>query len=173
MANLQCKINAVDASSFGLPKFSDHMAFDIKRTPYLTEQVKINVLELLSRLDTGKTSLCHGDLHPSNILYDGKKHWIIDWDSASTGVPAADACMSYFYEKRFAPSTADTYLNAYCKNSDVKQEDVLAWLPVIAAYQVNIQTKEERDFILSVINEWNQHNSIIHLFDQNIIEMKV
>ncbi len=154
MAKLQCRVNAVDASHFGLPQFSNCMVDEIQRTPYLTERIKNKVLELLYRLDTGKTNLCHGDLHPFNILFDGKKHWIIDWDDASTGDPAADACMTYFYEKRFAANTAEIYLNAYCRNSNVKKEELFAWLPVIAAYQVNIETKEERDFILSIINEW-------------------
>jgi len=34
----------------------------------------------------------------------------------------------------------------------------LAWQPVIAAYQVNINTKEERDFILDIIDEWYHKN---------------
>ena len=74
------------------------------------------------------------------------------------GVKMADACMMYFYEKRFHPDTADIYLQAYCKYSNVRQEDILAWQPVIAAYQVNINTKEERDFILNIINEWYHTN---------------
>jgi len=155
MANLQCMVNAVDASFFNLPEYSKCIADEIKRTPYLTERIKNKALELLIHLDARKKSLCHCDLHPSNILFDGKKHWIIDWDSASTGDPAADACMTYFFEKRYAPNTADKYLHAYCKNSIVKQEEIFVWLPVIAAYQVNIKTKEDRDFILSVIDEWS------------------
>ena len=153
MANLQCMINAVNADCFGLPKFSKHIESEIKRTPFLSEQIKDKTLDLLSRLDTEKTNLCHGDLHPSNILFDGDKYWVIDWDDASMGDPAADACMTYFYEKRFAPHFADIYLRSYCKNSNVKQEEILAWLPVIAAYQVNINTEDERDFILNIINE--------------------
>jgi len=157
-ANLQCKVNAVDANSFGLPKFSKYIEDEIRRTPYLTAPIKTKALDLLSRLDTGKTNLCHGDFHAYNIIFDGEKHWIIDWDSAGTGDPAADACMMYFYEKRFHPDTADIYLQAYCKYSNVAQEDILAWQPVIAAYQVNINTKEERDFILDIIDEWYHTN---------------
>jgi len=154
MADLQRRIHAVDAGGFGLPGFSKRIADAIKRTPFLTKQIKGKALDLLLSLDTGKTNLCHGDLHPSNILFDGETHWVIDWDGAAMGEPAADACMTYFYERRFAPRCADLYLQAYCANAGVRREEILAWAPVIAAYQVNIKTKDERDFILKILNEW-------------------
>lgn len=158
MAKLQCTINNVDANNFGLPIFSKRIVDEIKTTSYLTEQVKNKVYNLLFHLDTGKKNLCHGDYHGGNILFDGKKQWIIDWDGASAGEPAADACMTYFYEKRFCQNTADIYLQAYSKYSNIKKEDILAWQPVIAAYQVNIKTKEQRDFILNIIDEWYKND---------------
>jgi aminoglycoside phosphotransferase (APT) family kinase protein len=158
MANLQCMINGIDASSFDLPAFSKLITAEIKETSYLTNPIKDKVFDLLFRLDTGKTMLCHGDFHSANIVFDGKKHYVIDWDGASTGDPAADVCMTYFYEKRFNPHTADIYLHAYCKNSNITQKDILAWQPVIAAYQVNINTKEQRDFIIDIIDEWYKND---------------
>lgn len=99
----------------------------------ISSKYKEKVFELLSRLDNGKTNLCHGDFHPQNILYNEEKHWVIDWGGASRGDPEADACMTYFYEKRSSSHFADTYLHSYCKNSNVKQDKIFAWLPVIAA----------------------------------------
>lgn len=84
MAKLQCELNAVNSETFNLPSFSTKIAAEIKQTHYLTESVKREVLTLLSRLDTGKTNLCHGDFHSGNVVYDGDKHWIIDWDGAGT-----------------------------------------------------------------------------------------
>jgi hypothetical protein len=52
------------------------------------------------------------------------------------------------------PDCAELYLRAYCEAAKIPQEAVRVWLPVIAGYQVNIKTKEERDFILGIINEW-------------------
>lgn len=153
MAELQCRLNTVNAEDFCLPKFSTSIAEEIKRTSYLTEQIKNKVFDLLFRLDTGKTNFCHGDFHGGNIVFDGEKHWIIDWDGAGVGDPASDACMTYFYEKRYKLHTADIYMQEYCRISKIKQEDFLAWLPIIAAYQVNIKTEDQRDYILSVINE--------------------
>lgn len=152
MIKLQCMIYAVDASD--LPKFSDYLSKEIKSTPYLTEQLKEKAVDLLYHLDTGKTNLCHGDFHSGNVLFDGEKYWVIDWEEPSRGDPAADACMTYFYEMRFAPpGYADIYLRMFCEESKIKHEEVLAWLPVIAAYQVNINDEEQRNFILEIINE--------------------
>jgi len=40
-------------------------------------------------LDRGPTevadTLCHLDLNPSNLIYDGHKVWLVDWDTAAAG----------------------------------------------------------------------------------------
>ncbi len=41
------------------------------------------------------TALCHGDLHPANVLL-GERAVVIDWDNASCGSPAADVARSVF-----------------------------------------------------------------------------
>lgn len=153
LARLQSMINAVDAVDFGLPKYSTHIISEIKRTPYLSAKAKDKVFDLFYRLYKEKSNLCHGDFHPNNVLFDGEKHWIIDWDGAGTGEPVADACIAYFYEYRFMPSIAGIYVQEYCKHAGIKQEAFLAWRPIAAAYHVNIKTKEERDYILNIINE--------------------
>ena len=43
--------------------------------------------------DTEKV-LSHNDLNPSNILWDGKKVWIIDWDVASLNDPYVDLAIA-------------------------------------------------------------------------------
>jgi len=152
MIKLQCMIHKIDADNF--TRYSDYIKKEINETPYLTKQIKEKAVDLLYRLDTGKTNLCHGDFHPGNILYDGEKYWVIDWEEPSRGDPAADACMTYFYEKRFSqPGWSEIYLDLFCEESKIKREEVLAWLPVIAAYQVNINDKKQREFILDIINE--------------------
>lgn len=153
VADLLRTVNSINANDFNLPKFSQVLTDEINETPFLTNQIKEKVFDLLSRLETGKKNLCHGDLHPGNIVFDGEKYWIVDWDGV-IGDPAADACMTYFYAERWNPQYADAFLRSYCLNSNIKQDKVLDWLPVIAAYQVNIQTEDERNFILEVINKW-------------------
>jgi tRNA A-37 threonylcarbamoyl transferase component Bud32 len=149
---LQCRIGAVDAAGF--PAFTELLADEIRGTPYLAQETKARALDRMRQLDTGMTKLCHGDMHPGNVLFDGERYWVIDWGSASRGDPAADACMTYLYEKRFSPpGRADTYLRLFCMASKIEREAVLAWLPVIAAYQVNIKTEDQRAYILQIIDE--------------------
>ena len=33
---------------------------------------------------------CHNDLKPENIIYDGKKPWIVDWEAAFLNLRYAD-----------------------------------------------------------------------------------
>jgi len=114
-------------------------------------------LAYMKSLDKGKTNLCHGDMHSHNIMYNGGKYWIIDWEDASRGDPAADACMAYFYSVRWAAKSNDKsdeqYLRIFCEESGIPREDVLAWLPVIAGVQVNIDDEKDRAFISKFIKD--------------------
>ena len=156
MVKLQCRMYAVDAP--GLPDLTDMYVHEITATPYLTAQLKETLLALMKSLDKGRTKLCHGDIHPYNILFSGEKSWIIDWEDAAKGDPAADACMSYFYAMRRAAKdnnrSHEQYLQMFCEESGIAREDVLAWLPVIAGVQVNINDDEDRAFITKFIDEW-------------------
>jgi len=158
MVKLQCQMNAIDAG--GLPDLTDMYTNEITTTPYLTDRQKETILAYMKNLDRGKTNLCHGDIHPHNIMYSGKKYWIIDWEDASKGDPAADACMSYFYAMRWAKKensrNDELYLRLFCKESKISREEIFAWLPVIACVQVNIDDDEDRAFISQFIDNWQK-----------------
>ncbi len=131
LARLQCIVHSVHAD--GLPRQVDRLAWKIGRTSHLDSTQKDRLLLLLKKLDDGSVNLCHGDFHPLNILYDGIKHWIIDWVDATAGNPLADACRTYLIFKQHMSRSAGIYLKLFCKEAGVKQDDVLAWLPVVAA----------------------------------------
>ena len=153
---LQCRMNAVDAS--GLPDLTDMYIHEITTAPYLTHQLKETILAYMKSLDKGRTNLCHGDIHSYNIMYNGDKFWIIDWEDASKGDPAADACMAYFYSMRWAAKgnnkSDEQYLQLFCEESGIAKEEIFAWLPVIACVQVNIDDDEDRAFIERFIEDW-------------------
>ena len=156
MIKLQCRMYAVDAG--GLPNLTNMYIDEITSTPYLAPQLKETLLDYMKKLDKNKTNLCHGDIHPYNIMYNDDKYWIIDWEDAGKGDPAADACMQYFYSIRWGAKnnnrTYEQYLQLFCEESRIPQEDILAWLPVIAGVQVNINDDSDRMFISRFIDEW-------------------
>lgn len=150
---LQCEVHKVHAS--GLPKLTDRLTWKIKTTQYLVEPQKNNLLSLIARLNNDSDNLCHGDFHPLNILYDGSKHWIIDWVDASAGNPLADASRTYLIFKQYMSRSAGIYLRTFCKQTNSKQDDVLAWQPIIAAARLkeNMDDKS-RLWLLTLVQEW-------------------
>jgi aminoglycoside phosphotransferase (APT) family kinase protein len=58
--------------------------------------------DLIDALDTladhppppGKTVLCHGDLHPFNLLRDGERITVLDWTGALVAPPAFDVALT-------------------------------------------------------------------------------
>ena len=152
LVKLQCMVHKVNAN--GLPKQKDVFAWKIEHTPHFGKVIKNKALALLSRLDTGTLNLCHGDFHLLNILYDGHKHWIIDWVDATAGNPLADVCRSYIIFKQYLNRLSGIYLRAFCKEAGVSQEDVLAWLPVVAAARLNENMDDKmRAVLLDIVNE--------------------
>lgn len=99
--------------------------------PGLTDGERDMLLKKLDSLPDG-SSICHGDFHCGNILFDGTSYQIIDWAEVSSGCPAADACRSYLDYRFGSEELAEMYLERYCRASGRTREEVLAWLPVMA-----------------------------------------
>jgi len=135
MVKLQCMVHKVSAQ--GQPKQADRLERRIRDTSYLNDAVKNRLLLLLRHFDTDAANLCHGDFHSSNILCDGNKHWIIDWVDATAGNPHADVCRTYLLFMQHAKRIAGIYLRAFYKEANAKPEELLAWLPVVAAGRLN------------------------------------
>lgn len=150
LVKLQCMVHRVDAC--GLPKQSDVLIWKIKAAPDLSKSEITKLLELLKKLDSGKTNLCHGDFHTSNVLRDGENYCIIDWVDATCGNPLADACRSYLIFKQYITRMASVYLRLFCKEAKVNQEDILVWLPVVAACRLRENlNNNEHAFIMEMV----------------------
>lgn len=150
---LQCEVHKVYAD--GLPKLADRLIRKIKAVRYLEEPLKNNLLSLIGHLNRDSGSLCHGDFHPLNVLYDGSKYWIIDWVDAVAGDPLADACRTHLIFMQYISRSAGIYLKTFCRMTNSKKEDVLAWQPVIAAARLNENMDDKsRLWLLSLIREW-------------------
>lgn len=70
----------------------------------LKVQYDQTLLQLAEKLDqTREAALCHHDVNHFNIIDDGKKLWLIDWEYAALGDPYFDlaslACYHHYSQK--------------------------------------------------------------------------
>lgn len=55
---------------------------------------------------------CHNDLNPNNLLFDGTRSWLIDWETACMGEPFLDLATALLWFN-FSPVQTETLLRAY------------------------------------------------------------
>jgi thiamine kinase len=76
-----------------LPRQRDRIVSKIRWAAATIDASLGRALELLPP-ETGTPRLCHGDLHPSNVLLGPDGPVIVDWFDAARGDPIADAARS-------------------------------------------------------------------------------
>ena len=151
LVRLQVQVHATDGT--GLRSQTDYFKWQVERNLAGAEHAltRERLLTLIDKLDTGRTALCHGDLHPLNVLFDGERHWIIDWVDATAGDPLADACHTYLVIKEFISRSAGVYLRLLCRETGTRSENVLAWLPIVAASNLVGQDDKGRAYLMGII----------------------
>jgi len=154
LVRLQCDVHVHKVDPYILPEQTRILAERIKQSN-LDSMVKDRLLVELSTLDCGSSCLCHGDFHPLNVLYDGNSHWIIDWVDATSGDPLADACRTYLLLQEYASELAEMYLHAFCEMANYEKDEILAWLPIVAAARLSEQISDQTSVGLQrVIQDW-------------------
>ena len=96
--------------------------------------------------------LCHGDFHPWNILGPLDSAMVVDWLDASRGNPASDVCRSYVLMKHAAPELASAYLELYAAIGGTSRDEVLAWMPFVAAARLAEDVPQEADGLMQMID---------------------
>lgn len=147
MVRLQRQLHA--ASEPRLRSLKTRLAYNITQAPSLNPAVKERRLAALTDLPDGER-ICHGDLHPFNIIGAPGKAVVIDWLDVTAGEPAADACRSYLLLRLGAPEVAEPYLDGYVRQSDVTRNAILAWLPTLAAARLNEGTQDGEEFLIEL-----------------------
>lgn len=87
LARAALRIHRVQAPP-GLPDLTDALAERIQAAD-LEPRLRAFALKVLGTLPSGDR-LCHGDFHPGNAVVTAAGVSIIDWASATRGVPSAD-----------------------------------------------------------------------------------
>jgi aminoglycoside phosphotransferase (APT) family kinase protein len=108
----------------------------VRRTGLFSDGVldpHVKRLELVSKAyEAGATKLVssHNDPTPGNILFDGERLWLIDWESACRNDPLVDVAIVLDGLVR-TPATEEIFLNAWLGRAP--DEDVRARLEIARA----------------------------------------
>jgi thiamine kinase len=165
LAELQAGFHARTAQD--LPTQEEHLVRRINLGP-LPARHKPPVLARLRELEDGH-ALCHGDLHPGNVIMTRAGPRIIDWFDATIGNPAGDlarTCLLLQYarlpraseaERRVFEALRERFLDAYLTHYrallPAVGELLVDWfLPVAGARLAEPIAAPERGALLKVID---------------------
>ena len=132
----------------GLPPQREHMMRRVHLGP-LPARVKPGVVKLLRGLPDQRM-VCHGDLHPGNVVVTPDGMRLIDWFDATAGCPTADlarTCLLLRYARlvagagraAFDPLRApfvDTFLQCYRDLLPEPVQGLAGWVPPVAAARI-------------------------------------
>lgn len=76
-----------------LPRQRDRLVSKIRWSAVVIDESLGGALDLMPA-DMSMPRLCHGDLHPSNVILGAEGPMIVDWFDASCGDPVADVARS-------------------------------------------------------------------------------
>jgi len=88
MAAIQREIHEATAPD-ALPELRERVARKIDSVDSITAAERADATRVLDGLPSG-SSVCHGDMHPGNILLGANGPMVIDWFDATAGPPVAD-----------------------------------------------------------------------------------
>lgn len=164
MIEVQRAINTVEAPA-GVPNLRRRTFAKIGEADFLTEDERENAVGLTTSLPIG-SSLCHGDLHPGNILMGSSGPVVIDWFDACAGHRAADLVRTSLLIRPLAGDGGPThlpgaspallrelhqlYLADVVAQSGATTDQLLRWERVLAASRLAEQTNEDHEELLAL-----------------------
>jgi aminoglycoside phosphotransferase (APT) family kinase protein len=153
----------------GLPALRDLLRGRIESCDpaVLPERLARLALDELERLPDGDR-LCHGDLHPGNIMEAQGEHVVIDWTNATRGDPAADFTRSRLLGRLgdVPPGTAlvvrvgakfarrlllDSYVRSYRRGRALDLALVARWEIAVAAARMRDGIESEHPKVLRLL----------------------
>jgi RIO-like serine/threonine protein kinase len=150
--DLQIKINSIELKEYPLMK--EKLMRQINAAKHINKEQKNIFLGKLEKMEF-KKYLCHGDLHPFNLIETDDGIKIIDWADATIGNIEADVYRSYFIYWAFSPEIADDYLKIYCKKAKIDRENILAYEPIITVARLSENiTEGESSKILRILKKY-------------------
>jgi len=142
----------------GIPAIEARLAARIARAQGVPDRARHAALEALHRVPGGKT-LCHGDLHPMNVIVTERGPCVLDWVDAAQGPAAADAARTLLLLElarpaHIEPAMRAAFVGAYRERlaAGGQMELIAPWaLPVAVARLVDGVDAAERAVLLERI----------------------
>ena len=167
MAQLHYHIHLGNANT--LPHQKEVISKFIIQSEELLQEKTEKIIKYLYSLPGGD-SVCHGDLHPDNIIISGKNYVAIDWTNSYSGNPIGDVARTCImidspfippgvspiiaYLSRFAKwLLCSAYTKEYLKLTGKEYSDIDAWLLPVAAARLREKVPGEQKWLLGIINE--------------------
>ncbi len=162
LATLQAHMHACAGPS-EIPPQRERLAGRIRRADALPDDVRDGVLSALADMPEGDR-MCHGDLHPGNIVLTAMGPVIIDWMDATRGNSLADVARSSVLIMGFAQEQGAglllrpflrvfhaIYLRQYYSLRPGGKRQVRRWFPIISAARLAEDIPELRQWLLDQV----------------------
>jgi uncharacterized protein (TIGR02172 family) len=165
LAELQAGMHG-NSTVTGLPSQRQRLEIKIGGAKGLSPELREAVLAALATMPEGE-QLCHGDLHPDNVLMTEQGPVLIDWIDATQGRPLADVARSSvilmgvgapgsratWVQKVMAGWYHRIYVRHYFRLRPGGEKEVRAWRPIVAAARMSEGIAEIQDWLLSQVQE--------------------
>lgn len=149
-----------------LPSQRDRLVSKIRRVAATVDGSLAHALDLLPAA-TGAGRLCHGDLHPSNVILSDDGPIIVDWFDASRGEPLADVARTLLTllgdgvaTPRHLPGSdaqtlavlADAYLARVAEPLRIDEHELARWQAVEAVARLSEGVQRE-----TLLDVWTRY----------------
>ncbi|UCC93228.1 MAG: phosphotransferase [Thermoplasmata archaeon] len=146
-----------------LPSQRRSLIEDIEMTAVLDDRLRDRVLAILEDLPDGD-AVCHGDLHPRNLMMTPYGTAVIDWQMACKGNPHADVARSLLVMeagqgwdstriRQLRRTFRSSYLHKYCFAAMTWPEEVYLWRAPVAAARLGEGFPGEERWLIQTIRD--------------------
>lgn len=157
LAKYQSQMHACDFNA-EVPHQKQRLQNKIKQANALPVHLKSKLLNALEVMPVGN-KVCHGDLHPDNILMTDNHAMIIDWIDATQGNPLADVARTSvlalgaaatfnvgmgLFIKIFHASYVKEYFRLNPNGFDEYQK----WIPIVAGARISENIPELENWLV-------------------------
>ncbi len=160
LAELQAAIHEIESVP-GVPGQREKLKHKIRGAKGLSENQVKRLIEALGELPDG-ARLCHGDLHPANVILTLHGPVVIDWIDAALGNPSADVARTDIIMSGIEAGVSSAnealadlarrfltvYKDRYFDLVPGRAAEFGAWRSIVAGGRMNEGIEEQQEWLL-------------------------